>query len=198
MITLLSPQSAAHLHNYPGDHVENEKKKTNRSMYSVDLLCRRSLCVIDTNSQKRDDNSTYCKTPGAAASPGPRRPPRGHTGSFSPAAPSRKSSPRQPRSRWSETTAWTFRRRDAVLKRQCPHIPRLPVREGESFFFLLLGASCFFPLLAEKLWPSQSFSAGDQRRHVWRRSCRCSPGWKLHSCRSGLFSLGHRSQNNTA
>lgn len=28
MITLLSPQSAAHLHNYPGDHVENEKKKT--------------------------------------------------------------------------------------------------------------------------------------------------------------------------
>lgn len=191
MITVLSPQCAAHLHNYLGDHIEREKQPQREQ-------CGFTLQEVTSYywyKHEKDGDSTYCKTPGAVVSPGPHRPPRGHTCSFSPAAPSRKSSPRQPRSRWSETTAWTFRRRDAVPKRQCPHIPRLLVREGE-FFFFLLWASCFF-LLTEKLWPSQSFSAGDQRRHVWRRSCRCSPGWKLHSCRSGLFSLGHSSQNNT-
>lgn len=133
-----------------------------------------------TEQQLQADDWTYCKTPWAVFSPGPHRPPRWHTRSFSPATQLHKQPPQQPQSPCNETTVWTFRLRDAILKCKCPHIPRLV---GQRVFW----ARCFS--LIENL-VRVSFSAGDQRRHVWRRSCCCSSVWKLHSCRSGLFSLG--------
>ena len=197
MITLLSPQSAAHLHNYPGDHVENEKKKPTAActvwiyfagghfVLLIQTAKKETIIRLTVKLQEPlllQDLAVLLGDTQAAFRQQHRRANRRHDSHGVDEA-------RQRREHFDGgTRCWSANVRTYRGSRS----------ERGVFFFLLLGASCFFPLLAEKLWPSQSFSAGDQRRHVWRRSCRCSPGWKLHSCRSGLFSLGHRSQNNTA
>lgn len=62
--------------------------------------------------------------------------------------------------------------------------------QGVFWGFLFFPSSFFLSSPRTKTSSVESgFSAGKQRRHVWRRS-RCCPAWKLHSCRSGLFSLG--------
>lgn len=133
-----------------------------------------------------NDSITYCNTPWAVFYPAPHRPPRWHKRSFSPKELLHKKSPQQPRSRCSETNVSTLRRWDAMSAHY-----ETPDHRNYS------GVVDFFSPPGRKTFAELSFSAGDQRRHVWRRSCCCSPAWRLHSCRSGLFSLEHSHKTKT-